>query len=179
MDPVRVGVVFVLAVTACTRTDADVPAPPPPVERVEAIVKRGAPFDDAQIAAIVVAANQVDIDTALTKEAVELVTRLHVTPIETDASRGLRLRGAAVLANLEVLDADAFDRAYVDNEVEYHKAVIHLVASQLIPSAENAELKALLAKAKPLLETHLQHAEHVQATFSGAVVPDAGHSHGH
>src|ERR1043165_8508264 len=112
MDPVRVGVVFVLAVTACTRTDADVPAPPPPVERVEAIVKRGAPFDDAQIAAIVVAANQVDIDTALTKEAVELVTRLHVPPIETDASRGLRLRGAAVLANLEVLDSDAFDRAY-------------------------------------------------------------------
>ena len=150
------------------------------------------PFTDPQIAQIVVSANQVDIDSdrlalqktenddvrklaeqmvtdhsALTKEAVELVTKLNVTPEATDASRGLTLRGAAILSNLEVLEGEAFDRAYVNNEVEYHKAVIGLLSTQLIPSAKNSELKALLLKAKPILDTHLQHAEAVQASFSG------------
>ena len=173
-------------VAACTRTDADAPVRSPP----EQLAAPAGPLGDPQIAAIVVAANQVDIDsdqlalkktrneevrklaemmvtdhTALTRSAVELVTKLGVTPEPTDASRGLTLRGAAMLANLEVLDGDAFDRAYVNNEVEYHKAVIGLVSGTLIPSATHPELKGLLRKAQPMLETHLQHAQHVQAAF--------------
>jgi putative membrane protein len=157
------------------------------------------PFSDPQIAQIVVAANQVDIESdrlalqktendavrelaqqmvtdhsAFTKKAVELVTKLEVTPEATDASRGLTLRGAAILSNLEVLEGDAFDRAYVNNEVEYHKAVISLLVTQLIPSAKHPELTALLLEAKPLLDKHLQHAQQVQASFSG---DGSGHSH--
>lgn len=173
-------------VAACTRTDADAPTR----STREPVAAPVGPLGDPQIAAIVVAANQVDIDadqlalnktsndevrklaemmaadhTALTQSAVELVGKLGVTPEPTDASRGLTLRGAAMLANLEVLDGDAFDRAYVNNEVEYHKAVISLVTSKLIPSATHPDLEALLRKAKPMLETHLQHAQHVQAAF--------------
>ena len=58
---------------------------------------------------------------------------------------------------------ESFDKAYVDNEVAYHKAVIEAVKTVLIPQAENEELKALLEKALPILETHLQHAEMVQS----------------
>jgi putative membrane protein len=150
-------------------------------------------LSDPQIAAIVVAANQVDIDagelaikktkneevkkfaqrmvtdhTAVNKSAVELVTKLKVTPEESDASRGLASGGAETRARLEKLDGDAFDRAYVDNEVAYHKAVIGVLDTQLIPSASNAELKSTLVSVKPAFDAHLQHAMQIQAALAGS-----------
>jgi putative membrane protein len=146
-----------------------------------------ATLTDPQIAAIVVAANQVDIDagnlaikktknaevkkfaqlmvtdhTAINKAAVALVTKLKVTPEESDASKGLVSGGADNRAKLEKLDGAAFDKAYVDNEVAYHKAVIDTIDSKLIPSAQNADLKNTLISVKPTIEAHLKHAEMVQ-----------------
>jgi putative membrane protein len=147
---------------------------------------------DPQIAAIVVAANQVDIDagnlaikktknpevkkfaelmvtdhTAVNKGAVELVTKLKVTPEETEASKGLTAAGADNRAKLEKLDGAAFDKAYVDNEVAYHKAVIEVLTTQLIPSAKNAELESTLVGVKPAFDAHLEHAEALQAKLEG------------
>lgn len=149
-------------------------------------------LSDPQIAAIVVAANQVDIDagelalkrskneevkkfaqrmitdhTAVNKSAVDLVTRLKLTPEPSEASRGLTAGGADSRATLDKLDGGAFDRAYVANEVAYHKAVIGVLVSQLIPSATNPELKTTLVSVKPAFDAHLQHAEQVQATLAG------------
>ncbi|WP_449440579.1 DUF4142 domain-containing protein [Pedobacter steynii] len=59
----------------------------------------------------------------------------------------------------------AFDKAYIENEVAYHKAVIGAVEGLLIPSSKNAELKALLEKVVPALKVHLSHAEMVQMKF--------------
>ena len=56
----------------------------------------------------------------------------------------------------------AFDKAYIDNEVAYHKAVINAVENVLIPDANNADLKSLLQNVLPVLKTHLEHAEMVQ-----------------
>ena len=58
-----------------------------------------------------------------------------------------------------------FNKAYIDNEVTYHKAVIGAVEGLLIPEAENSELKALLQNIVPALKTHLEHAEMVQNTY--------------
>jgi putative membrane protein len=173
-----------------------VTAPPPTQEGTAA-----ATLTDPQIAAIVVAANQVDVDagqlalekskneevkkfaqrmvtdhTAVNKSAVDLVTKLKVTPAESDASRGLTAGGAEARAKLEKLDGDAFDRAYVDNEVAYHKAVIGVLDSQLIPSATNAELKSTLLGVKPAFDAHLQHAVQIQAALAGS--GSAAHAHG-
>jgi putative membrane protein len=163
-----------------------------------------ATLTDPQIAAIVVAANQVDIDagklaieksrhpevkkfaqqmvtdhTAVNKAAVELVTKLGVTPEESDASRGLTTGGAETRAKLEKLEGAAFDRAYVDNEVAYHKAVIGVLDSQLIPSASNAELKTTLVGVKPAFDAHLKHAEQISATLAGGgSAGSADHAHG-
>ena len=60
-----------------------------------------------------------------------------------------------------------FDKAYIDNEVGYHKAVIAAVEGLLIPEAENKELKELLQAVVPALKTHLAHAEMVQKMFMG------------
>jgi putative membrane protein len=153
---------------------------------------------DPQIAAIVVAANQVDVDagnlavkktknadvkkfaeqmvtdhTAVNKAAGDLVAKLKVTPEETDASKGLVSDGAANRAKLEKLDGAAFDKAYVDNEVAYHKAVIDVLDTKLIPSASNAELKSTLVSVKPTFDEHLKHAEMLQSQLEGG--SGAGH----
>jgi putative membrane protein len=144
--------------------------------------------NDAQIAAIVVAANTVDIDagklaesktknkdvrafaermvadhSGVNQQAVALVTKLHVTPEENDTSKSLTQGGAATRDKLKGLSGSAFDKAYVDNEVSYHETVLDALDKTLIPSASNAELKALLTKVRPAFVAHLEHAKHMQA----------------
>jgi putative membrane protein len=142
---------------------------------------------DAQIAAIVVTANNVDVEagklattkstnpevkkfaqqmvddhTSVNKQAVELVTKLKVTPEENDTSKALKTGGDANLANLQKLSGKEFDKAYIDHEVAYHQAVLDAVDKTLIPSAQNAELKGLLVKVRPAFVAHLEHAKHAQ-----------------
>jgi len=145
---------------------------------------------DPQIASIVVTANQVDIDagklaksmgssadvkkfadqmitdhTGVNKSAVDLVTKLKVTPEDNPTSQSLKAGGDKNLANLKTLKGAAFDKAYIDNEVAYHQAVLDAVDKTLIPSATNAELKALLVKVRPAFVAHLEHAKHIQSSL--------------
>jgi putative membrane protein len=143
---------------------------------------------DPQIAAIVVTANQVDIDagklakatsqnadvkafaeqmiadhTGVNKSATDLVTKLKVTPEDNETSKSLKKGGDDNLKNLESLKGADFDRAYIDHEVTYHQNVLDAMDNTLIPSAKNAELKALLEKVRPAFVAHLAHAKEVQA----------------
>ena len=149
-------------------------------------------INDAQIASIVVTANQVDIDagklaasktsnadvktfaqqmvtdhTGVNKQATALVTKLKVTPEDNPTSQALKKGGADNVASLKGLKGAAFDKAYVDHEVAYHQAVLDAVDKVLIPSASNADLKALLVKVRPAFVAHLEHAKHVQASLGG------------
>ncbi len=146
---------------------------------------------DAQIASIVVTANQVDIDagklakamashadvkkfadqmitdhTGVNKSAVDLVTKLKVTPEDNPTSQSLKAGGDKNVANLKTLKGAAFDRAYIDHEVAYHQQVLDAVDKTLIPSATNADLKALLVKVRPAFVAHLEHAKHVQSALA-------------
>jgi putative membrane protein len=47
--------------------------------------------------------------------------------------------------------------------VSYHQTVLDALDKTLIPSASNAELKALLTKVRPAFVAHLEHAKHMQA----------------
>lgn len=157
---------------------------------------------DPQIAAIVVAANTVDIEagklaqsktgnekvkqfaetmitdhTAVNKSAVELVTKLGVTPEESETSRALTAGGEQTRARLSGLSGKEFDKEYIDNEVAYHKLVIDAVDKTLIPNAKNAELKAALVNVRPALVAHLQHAEQIQAELGGKKPTKTTHKH--
>ena len=146
--------------------------------------------NDAQIASIVVTANQVDIDagklaeakgsnaevkafgkqmvtdhSGVNKQAVALVTKLKVTPEDNATSKSLKAGGVDNVRNLEKLSGGAFDKAYVDHEVVYHQAVLDAVDKTLIPSAQNAELKALLVKVRPAFVAHLEHAKMIQSSL--------------
>ena len=146
-------------------------------------------INDAQIAAIAVAANQVDVDagklalskarngeikkfaqTMVTdhggaiKAATDLVGKLKVTPQENDTSKALVKGGQDARAKLAKLDGDAFDKAYVDNEVGYHETVVKALDDTLIPNAQNGELKSLLTSVRSVAAAHLEHAKQLQST---------------
>jgi putative membrane protein len=148
-------------------------------------------INDAQIAKIVVTANQVDIDagklaatkatsaevkkfaqtmvtdhTGVNKQAVDLATKLGVKPEDNDTAKSLYDGGKANIANLKTLKGKEFDKAYIDHEVAYHQAVLDAVDKTLVPGAKNEELKALLVKVRPAFVAHLDHAKQIQSTFS-------------
>jgi putative membrane protein len=150
----------------------------------------GQSINDAQIASIVVTANQVDIDAGqlaaakasdgqvkrfgrqmaadhegVNASAVALATKLKVTPEDNPTSRSLKTGGAENVAHLKTLKGQAFDKAYVDHEVAYHEQVIAAIDKTLIPGAKNDELKALLVKVRPAFVAHLDHAKQLQSTL--------------
>jgi putative membrane protein len=98
--------------------------------------------------------------------AVALVTKLKVTPKDNSVSQKLMSDAKKTDMMLNSKMAKEFDKAYVDNEVGYHKAVISEVEDVLIPQSQNLELKDLLKKALGILKTHLEHAEMLQKMIS-------------
>ena len=102
--------------------------------------------------------------TGVNKQATALVAKLKVTPEDNATSKSLKAGGEKNIANLKTLKGAAFDKAYIDNEVAYHQAVLDAIDKTLIPSAKNAELKALLVKVRPAFVAHLEHAKHIQST---------------
>ena len=109
--------------------------------------------------------NMVTDHKAVNDLAVALVTKLGVTPEDNDTSKALTAQADAKLAELAKLSGADFDKAYVANEVAYHKAVNGAVADLLIPSANNAELKSLLETGLKMFQGHELHAEHVAASL--------------
>jgi putative membrane protein len=102
---------------------------------------------------------------AVNKQALDLVKKLKVTPEDNDTSKTLSKQAADKLTELAKLKGAAYDKAHVTNEVAYHKAVNGALETQLIPSADNAELKSLLQTGLKIFQGHQQHAEHVAATL--------------
>ena len=150
----------------------------------------GAKPNDAQIAHIAYTADDIDIKnaklaltktnnkevrnfaddmvrdhTAVNEKALALVKKLHVTPEDNPTSQSLVKQADAERAKLSSLNGAAFDKAYVDNEVAYHKAVDNALETTLIPSAHNAELKGLLQSGLKIFQGHEQHAEQLAGTL--------------
>lgn len=141
---------------------------------------------DPQIAHIAYTAGQIDIEAArqalnksqnkdvrefatdmerdhkaVNDKALALVKKLNVTPQDNDTSKALSKQAADKRAELAKLNGAAFDKAYIDNEVAYHKTVNNALQNTLIPSASNPELKDLLTTGLKIFQGHQQHAEHV------------------
>ncbi len=102
---------------------------------------------------------------AVNKQALDLVKKLKVTPADNDTSRALSKQAADKQAELAKLNGAAYDKAYIANEIAYHKTVNGALETLLIPSASNAELKSLLQTGLKIFQGHQQHAEHVAASL--------------
>lgn len=184
------------ALSSCTKKTENVDTDVMPVDSTEQVATDApttSTLTDAQIASIAVTANQADINYAKIAEqkatspevkefakmmatdhqsvidqAVALVTKLNVTPDADNATTKSLMEGETTAkAKLEAAaKGPEFDKAYVDNEVAYHTAVIDVVDNTLIPNAQNPELKKLLETASPVFKQHLEHAKKVQAALN-------------
>lgn len=96
---------------------------------------------------------------AVNDKALTLVKKLGVTPVDNETSKALIAQAEKKQAELASLSGSAFEKAYVDNEVAYHKMVNDALRTTLIPSSSNAELKSLLETGLKIFEGHLHHAE--------------------
>ena len=103
--------------------------------------------------------------TGVNKQAADLAAKLKVTPADNPTSQSLKAGGDKNVARLKGLKGAEFDKAYIDNEVAYHQAVLDAVDKTLVPGASNAELKALLVTARPAFVAHLEHAKKVQSSL--------------
>jgi putative membrane protein len=151
----------------------------------------GQSVTDAQIAAIVVTANQVDVDagklaeakgthaevkafgkqmaadhTGVNTQATALAAKLGLKPEDNATAQSLKAGGADNVKQLTGLSGAAFDKAYIDHEIAYHQQVLDALDKTLIPNAQNAELKALLVKVRPAFVAHLNHAQAIQKALA-------------
>ncbi len=157
---------------------------------VNAFAQNQPRLTDAEIASIAVTANQIDVDYAaiaqdksedeavlqfaktmnddhksVIESAKSLCERLGVTPEDNAITQSLLDGAKKTKADLNAKSGDDFNKAYIQNEVAYHKAVINTVEERLIPDAENKELKDLLMSVLPVLKSHLEHAEMLMKDF--------------
>jgi putative membrane protein len=104
---------------------------------------------------------------ALRVQGLALAKKLKITP-EAPADDPVKAAGSGEMSALQSAGSGAaFDKAYIDQEVTIHKAVIDL-AQKGHDESQNAELKALIEKAKPVLQKHLDRAEALQQQLGKA-----------
>jgi putative membrane protein len=103
---------------------------------------------------------------AVNRQATALAVKLGVTPEDNGTSQQLMAGADESAAKLRAASGADFDRAYMDREVAYHEAVLAALDNTLVPSAQNAELKALMIKVRPAFVAHLDHARRIQASLA-------------
>ena len=143
---------------------------------------------DTQIAEIVKASDQVDIEGGLlakskTKdpeisslagmmvddhgknknELTSVMKQLEMKPEATETSKGIVSEGKADREKLKSKSGKAFDDAYIAYEVNMHSNVLNTLDQDLIPNAHNPELKKFLQDTRSVVSAHLDHAKMLQA----------------
>ena len=83
----------------------------------------------------------------------DLARKLGVKPTAPKPDEGKKGH-EAVMKQLRSLKGAEFDKAFLQNEVGYHDAVIAAVTSTLLPAIQNAELKDLVTKVAPAFVAH-------------------------
>jgi putative membrane protein len=149
-----------------------------------AMAQPGKPPTDPQIADIAYTAGQIDIEQAIdalkraenkavisfaeemvrdhlavNDKVLVLLRKLKVRMAGNDTSKTMYQEARLKREELRALSDTAFDKAYAENEVAYHEAVIGALESVLIPSAQNEQLKSLLETGVKIFKEHKKHAE--------------------
>src|SRR5437870_4091056 len=172
---VALGLITIGAIAASPHVAA-LHATPVPVQRVAAL-------DDPTIVAIFDAANTWDIETGTlaeekgtTKEIRDFGAMLvhdhtmvrqqgrdlakklgvHPTPPKDFA---MAKDHEAAMKTLRDANGKEFDRAFLQQEVNFHKAVIDAVTGTLLPAIQNQELKGLVTRVAPAFQAHMMAAQ--------------------
>jgi len=151
------------------------------------LLAQAAKLDDPTIVAIFDAANTWDVETgqlaekkgttkavrdfgamlvrdhrAVRKQGRDLAAKLKVTPTPPKDFALAKVHADA-MKKLEGLSGKEFDKTFLQNEVDYHQAVIDAVTNTLLPALQNAEVKDLVTKVAPAFAAHRDAAKNLLA----------------
>ena len=168
-----------LADSIAAATPAPAPAPAPPTltdPNIVAILDGANVADSAAGSVASSKGTAADVKTfgkdmmrdhhALRKAGQDLAKKLKVTP-EMPAGDNSAAAAKAWHDSLTAMPKGAdFDKHYIAHEVTYHEAVL-ATAQAGLAAAQNAELKALITKAAPNIQAHLDHAKSIQSKMGG------------
>jgi putative membrane protein len=175
----RIATAVLCIAAACGRLShsSKIELPPPPT--------------DANVAAILLAANNTDVSyakvalspghtdnagvkefaqrmlrdhTAVNQQVNDLLTRINLTPEDDATSLDFRDESATKRDLMRELSGRKFDSTYIANEVTYHTKLLAALGS-LTAAARRPELKQLLLAIRPAVSAHLAHAQRLQAGF--------------
>ena len=144
-------------------------------------------LDDAQILDVVRTVNLAEVAAAelATERAAAGDTRQYAQHVMEDHSKGnqqvatlaatipprgnplsmtLREKGAADIEKLEKHSGEEFDRAFVEAQARMHQEVLDTIDEQLLPAAEDQQLRMLLQTTRDQVAMHLEHAQQLQGT---------------
>jgi putative membrane protein len=91
----------------------------------------------------------------------DLAKKLGVKPTPVAKDFALKKDFDDTMKKLNGLKGPAFDKAFLEHEVAYHKALIDAVTTQFLPAIQNAELKAFVEKVAPAFQGHMAMAENL------------------
>lgn len=148
-------------------------------------------LDDGQIADIVLTANSLSIEAArlallkspsgkvrqyaekmigehesVSDSMSRLVKKINVAPASNPISTSLKAEGEADLERLRSLSGEAFDRAYIKQEIVLYQDVLDTVDNRLMPNATSEELKTVLYNLFAPLSLHLEQAQQIQEALN-------------
>jgi putative membrane protein len=121
--------------------------------------------DDAAVKSF--AAKMVTEHGAAVTKLEMLFQTIAVMPTTSAERTMVAAAGMAAVTKLTPLDGAAFDKAYIDSQVEMHTTALTLLDTKLIPSASKAQLKTELTSMRGDVATHLMLAKQIQASLLG------------
>ena len=162
-----------------------------PADGAAATTPSGNTLSDAQIVHVLGVANTADIQggevaekkaqnaevksfgqlmvtdhTALNEQGNQLAERLNLSPEANQTSEQLRTEHAQAAERLNGLNGAEFDRAYIDHEVQMHQKLLTMIDSQILPNAQNAELRTMLEQGRAKIQEHLTKAQQIQQSLT-------------
>lgn len=165
---------------------------PEPTPAAEPTPPAPPPLTDSEITAITRAANDGELEQAKiakskakdkrVKDFAHMMTKDHgdankresalskrasITAVDNDTSRKLVDDAKARTETLKTTAKGAdFDRVYMDAQVQEHTMLLDMITSQMLPAAQNPELKAELEALRGVVEAHLTLAKDIQSALN-------------
>jgi putative membrane protein len=110
-------------------------------------------------------ARMVTEHTSQNNKAESELSRADINSEDTTLSRQIDADSGAATDRLRGMSGAAFDRAYIDRQVDIHQYVLGLIDSTLMPNARKKVLRDQLTDLRKLVDAHLARAKQIQASL--------------
>jgi putative membrane protein len=109
---------------------------------------------------------------ALRRGGQDLAKKLNISPAAPPGDNSAAADKALADSLTAMAKGPAWDKFYIDHAVTHHQVVL-ATAQTAMSSTQNADVKAMLAKAAPIVQQHLDKARTIQGKLGGTATTDS------